>query len=82
LQGGTTVEPWIGAQFDWTFVNRVHTDGFPSSDLQDYYDLRVQAGMNWTLAPHAQLSLTGEIGGLLMPDNTTYAGEANLAVQF
>jgi hypothetical protein len=79
---GGSVEPWVGAQFDWTFVNEVSTDGFGSYDLGDTYDLRVQTGMIWYLAPNAQLSLTGEISGLVMPDNNIYSGQANLAVQF
>lgn len=82
LDNGMTVEPWVGAQFDWTFVNEVKTDGFPSYDLGDTYDLRLQTGLSWNLAANAQLSLTGEVSGLLMPDNTIYSGEANLAVQF
>jgi hypothetical protein len=82
LDGGGSVEPWIGGQFDWTFVNEVKTDGFPTYDLDDSYDLRLQAGMIWNIAPNAQLSLTGEISGLVMPDNDIYSGQANLAVQF
>jgi hypothetical protein len=82
LGEGTSLEPWVGAQFDWTFVNEVDTDGFPAYDLNDAYDLRIQAGLNFNLAPNAQFSLTGEVGGLLMPDNDIYSGQANLAVQF
>jgi outer membrane autotransporter protein len=82
LDGGMTIEPWIGAYFDWTFVNEVKTDGLPSYYLDDSYDLRLQSGLILNIAPNAQLSLTGEIGGLVMPDDDTYSGEANLAIQF
>ena len=82
LANGQTIEPWAGALFDWTFVNQVHTDGFSTTDLNDAYDLRLQSGLIWTIATNAQLSLTGEISGLLMPDNDIYSGQANLAIQF
>jgi outer membrane autotransporter protein len=82
LGGGTSMEPWIGTQWDWTFVNEVKTDGFAAYDLGDSYDLRVQAGLILNLAANAQLSLTGEVSGLIMPDNDIYSGQANLAVQF
>jgi hypothetical protein len=80
--GGTSIEPWVGVQFDWTFVNEVKTEGFPEYSFGDSYDLRVQTGVIWNLATNAQLSLTGEISGLLMPDNDIYSGQANFAFQF
>ncbi len=82
FDNGMSVEPWAGAQFDWTFVNEVKTDGLSAYSFEDSYDLRLQTGMILNLAPNAQLSLTGEISGLLMPDNDIYSGQANLAIQF
>jgi outer membrane autotransporter protein len=81
LESGS-LEPFAGYQFDWTFLSSVETDGFEKTKYQDTYDLRVQAGVNWTIANGGSLSLTGELGGLLMPDNTVYSGEVNYSIQF
>ncbi len=81
LSEKTTVEPWAGAAFDWTFINRIDQSGFPSTNDSNT-DLRVQAGLNFGFGSNAQLSLTGEAGGLILDTLDTYAGEANLAVQF
>ena len=82
LTSGDTIEPWGGAQFDWTFLSNVDIDGFGETKYQDSYDLRVQAGFNYVFAGGGQLAVTGEIGGLAMPDNSTYSGEVNYSLQF
>jgi len=81
LSDSSTVEPWLGAAVDWNFVNSVKQAGLPTDDDPNV-DLRLQAGLNFTLGSRAQLSLTGETSGLLLNDIDTYAGEANLAIQF
>jgi hypothetical protein len=81
LSETATVEPWAGIAFDWTFINKIDQSVTPSTD-DPYVDLRVQAGFNFGLGSNAQLSLTGEIGGLIEDTIDTYAGEANLAIQF
>jgi len=81
LSDSATVEPWLGAAIDWNFVNSVKQSGIPTDD-DPSVDLRLQAGLNFTLGPRAQFSLTGETSGLLLGDIDTYAGEANLAIQF
>ncbi len=81
LSESATVEPWAGAALDWTFINKVDQAGSPAIDDPNT-DLRVQAGLNFGFGGNMQLSLTGEIGGLLLDTVNTYAGEANLAIQF
>jgi hypothetical protein len=82
LNNGMSIEPWLGYQLDWTFLNKIETDGFATVDQGQMIDLRIQSGLNWAIAENAQLALTGEIGGLLLRDSDTYAGEVNLAIQF
>ena len=81
LSDTSTVEPWAGAALDWTFVNKIKQSGLASIDDPNV-DARLQAGFNFSFGSNAQLSLTGEIGGLLLDTINTYSGEANLAFQF
>lgn len=82
LSDNATVEPWIGAALDWTFVNRVN-DATLGVILDDpTTDLRFQGGVNFGLGSNVQLALTAELGGLLLDNSNTYSGEANLAIQF
>ncbi len=81
LSDTLTVEPWAGAAWDWSFYNRVKYDGFPATN-DPTYDLRLQAGLNFGIGSHAQLAITGEMGGLVNSAVRTYSGEANLAIQF
>jgi hypothetical protein len=80
--GGMTLEPWIGAQLDWTFVNTLKIDEVGTFPSADSLDLRVLAGLNWTIAENVQLALSGEVSGLIAQDSDIYAGQANLAIQF
>jgi outer membrane autotransporter protein len=82
LGNGTAVEPWFGANLDWTLINRVEVSGGPVFPTDETLDLRLQAGLNWTLAENIQLGLIGEVSGILLDDTDTYAGEATLAIQF
>lgn len=82
LNNGMSVEPWIGANLDWTLINRVWIAGFGVLPTDETLDLRLQAGLNWTLAENVQLALTGEVSGFLLDDTDIYAGQANLAIQF
>lgn len=82
LGGTTTVEPWLGAQFDWVGINKV-VDSVTGTILDDpYTDLRLQTGLNFAFGANAQLALTGEISGLLYKDSDTYTAGANFAFQF
>jgi outer membrane autotransporter protein len=81
LSDTATVEPWAGAALDWTFLSRIKPNGAPALDNPGV-DLRLQAGLNFGLGPKTQLSLTGEVGGLIDKSVDTYSGEANLAIQF
>ncbi|HLA02412.1 MAG TPA: autotransporter outer membrane beta-barrel domain-containing protein [Aestuariivirga sp.] len=82
LGGATTVEPWLGAQFDWVGINKV-VDDVAGTILDDpYTDLRLQTGLNFAFGANAQLALTGEISGLLYKDSDTYTAGANFAFQF
>ena len=81
LSDRATVEPWAGAAFDWTYVNRIKFAGLPASN-DPSTDLRIQAGLNFAFGSNVQLALTAEAGGLLLKNLDTYAGEANLAIQF
>ena len=76
-----SIEPWAGAAFDYVFINDTEIDGLGGIE-DSYSDLRLQAGFNFGLGSHAQLAITGELGGLLQDDLDTYAVEANLAIQF
>ena len=82
LGGATTVEPWLGAQFDWVPLNKVVDDVAGTILDDDYTDLRLQTGLNFAFGARAQLALTGEISGLLYKDSDTYTAGANFAFQF
>jgi hypothetical protein len=82
LANGQTVEPWIGGNLDWTIYSQIDTDGVGKTDLGQFLDVRLQGGLNWTIRENIQLAVTGEVGGLIHPDQDTYAGEINLAIQF
>ncbi len=82
LGGATTVEPWLGAQFDWVPLNKVVDDVAGTIFDDDYTDLRLQTGLNFAFGASAQLALTGEISGLLYKDSDTYTAGANFAFQF
>jgi len=78
-----SVEPWAGAFFDYTFINDTDTDGaVDDNSYGQQEDVRLQLGLNLNLASNVQLMLTGETSGLLLDETDTYAGEANLAIQF
>ncbi len=82
LSGANTVEPWLGAQFDWTARNKVK-DKVVGTILNDpNVDLRLQTGLNFAFGANAQLALTGEISGILLEDSNTYTAGANFAFQF
>jgi outer membrane autotransporter protein len=82
LGGTTTVEPWLGAQFDWVPFNKVVDDVLGTILDDDYTDLRLQSGLNFAFGANAQLALTGEISGLLLKNSDTYTAGANFAYQF
>jgi outer membrane autotransporter protein len=81
LSDKATMEPWIGAALDWTFLNDIHTSG-GGTDSDPSTDVRLQAGLNFGFGANAQLALTGEYSGLLMDDLVSYSGAINLAIQF
>ncbi len=82
IGGASTVEPWLGAQFDWVGINKV-VDDLLGTILDDpYTDLRLQGGFNFAFGANAQLALTAEISGLLYEDSDTYTAGANFAYQF
>lgn len=81
LSDTSTVEPWAGVAFDYVFTNTTSTEGIDT--VKDpYADLRVQVGFNFGFGTNAQLSVTGEAGGLMSPDLNTYGAELNFAYQF
>jgi len=82
LTGATSIEPWLGAFVDYTFINETDTDGLGTKSFDEQADLRLQLGLNLNLAANVQLVLTGETSGLIVDESDTYAGEANLAIQF
>lgn len=82
LSGSTSVEPWAGAFLDYTFLNETHTDGLGTDGIDEQADLRLQLGLNLNLASNVQLALTAETAGLIVDETDSYAGEANLAIQF
>ncbi len=81
LSNTTTMEPWIGAALDWTFLNETDVSGGGSTSDQST-DLRLQAGLNFGFGANAQLGLSAEYSGLLIDDLDSYSGGINLAVQF
>jgi hypothetical protein len=82
LGGNTTLEPWLGSQLDWAMRNRAVDDVLGTLYSDPFVDLRVQGGLNFAFGGNAQLSLTGEIGGLLRKDLKSYTGGINFAWQF
>ena len=82
MTGETSIEPWLGAYIDYTFLNETDTDGLGTKSFDEQADLRLQLGLNLNLASNVQLALTGETSGLIIDESDTYAGEANLAIQF
>jgi outer membrane autotransporter protein len=82
LGDSATVEPWLGAAYDYTFLNRI-TDDMLGVILDDpTQDIRLQAGLNFGLGSNMQLAITGEMSGLLVDTADSYSAEANLAIQF
>lgn len=81
LTDTTTVEPWVGAALDWTFRNRIDVSGGGSSD-EPSVDVRLQAGLNFGFNNNAQLSITGELSGLLLDEVDNVSVAANFAAQF
>jgi Autotransporter beta-domain len=79
---GMSIEPWLGAQLDWTFLDKSKIDGAAALEADDTVDIRVQGGFNVSFAENVQLSVMGDISGLLLDDTDTYAVDAVLAVQF
>jgi outer membrane autotransporter protein len=83
LTDAASIEPWAGAFLDYNFINDTDTHGpIDDNSFGEQQDLRVQLGINLNLASNVQLALTGETSGLLLDETDTYAGEANLAIQF
>lgn len=82
IAGTTSIEPWLGAFIDYTFLNETDTDGVGTDSFDEQADLRLQAGLTLNLASNVQLMLIGETAGLIVDESDTYAGEANLAIQF
>jgi outer membrane autotransporter protein len=82
IGGSSTVEPYVGAALDWAVRNRTVDDVSGTLLSDPNVDLRLQAGLNFAIGANAQLSLNGEIAGLLLDDSNTYTGGANFAVQF
>lgn len=82
IGGASTIEPWLGAQLDWVGINKVVDDVTGTIFDDPYTDLRLQAGLNFAFGANAQLTLTGEISGLLYEDSDTYTAGANFAFQF
>ena len=82
MMGATSIEPWLGAFIDYTFLYETDTDGLGTKSFDEQADLRLQLGLNLNLASNVQLALTGETSGLIIDESDTYAGEANLAIQF
>ena len=82
MTDATSIEPWLGAFIDYTFLNETDTEGFATRSFDEQADLRLQLGLNLNLAANVQLILTGETSGLIVDESDTYAGEANLAIQF
>jgi outer membrane autotransporter protein len=80
LSDTTTVEPWLGAALDWTFINETDVSGGATTDDPNT-DIRLQAGLNFGF-PNGQLAITGEVSGLLLDDLNAYSVAANLAFQF
>lgn len=81
LSDTTTVEPWAGVAFDWTFLNHVDVSGGGSSD-DATADLRAQLGLNFSFNNNAQLAITAEASGFLLDDLNAYSISANFAAQF
>lgn len=82
LSDTVTVEPWLGGQVDWAFINTTELDGFGTILDDPYVDLRLQAGLNFSLGTRAQLALIAEASGLLLDTTDTYTVGANFAFQF
>jgi outer membrane autotransporter protein len=82
LDNGMAIEPWIGANLDWTLINKAWISGVGTIPTDETLDLRMQAGFNMTLAENVQFALIGEVSGILLSDTDSYAGEATLAIQF
>lgn len=80
LSDTATVEPWVGAALDWTFLNRTTVSGVGSINDPNT-DIRLQAGLNFNFNNNAQLAITGEMSGLLLDDVNSYSIAANLAFQ-
>ena len=82
IGGSNTVEPWLGAQFDWALENRVKDKLLGTIVNNPNTDLRLQTGLNFAFGANAQLALTAEMSGILLKNSNTYTAGANFAYQF
>jgi Autotransporter beta-domain len=82
IGGASTVEPYLGAALDWSLRNKTVDEVIGTVFSDPNVDLRLQAGLNFAFGANAQLSLNGEVSGILLDDSTTYTGGANFAFQF
>ena len=85
-EGAMSVEPWVGAQLDYTFLDRVTETGKADINADGARDIRLQAGFNVSFAENVQLGILGEASGLVISPsegfNRTYAIDAILSWQF
>lgn len=79
---GRSIEPWLSAGVDWTFLNRIDPNGPASPDPVAALDVRLGAGVNLALSDTASLSLRGDVSGLTTPGYVVVSGGGQLAVRF
>lgn len=81
LDGGRTIEPWLGAA---AVFEDSSSDPSPAagSDELEQFDVRLSAGLNAQLAERLSFTLNADVSGLARPDHDAVTVGAQLSLQF
>ena len=83
LGGGRTVEPYLTAEAEWEFLEKVTPNvatGLPE-DKRDF-DIRLESGVDISLAKNVSLGVNGSIGGLARSRYRSLSGGGRLTFSF
>ncbi len=82
MSGGKSLEPWVGAQLDWTFMNETTPAPAPTADPINDLDAKVSGGLNAALSETVSLSFKGSFSGLTTSDYLVTSIGGQLAGRF
>jgi outer membrane autotransporter protein len=82
LDGGGSIEPWIGVTASWDVSTTRSPPPEPGSRSLGRFDLTASAGMNLQVSERASLTLKGDFSGLARSGLRQTTAGAQLSVQF